>query len=132
MMSDRLACDLCGCQPCACVEAECRACEGEGKVVHPHWQPPYASRYAESPPDPPLVTCEDCGGAGWIKCDGPRAGGRCKFAPPPGIPGDYHCYCETAWERQQEAIASEPPPSVAEQHRRAWEEREALRSGRVL
>lgn len=126
-MNLRLACDLCGQQPCMCVEAECQTCNGEGKVVRPGWIPPY-NPVAESPPDPPMVTCEDCDGEGWIKCDGPRDGGRCKFAPPPGIPGSYHCYCEAAWEAANERLYTEEPPlSADERHRQAWKQKQAFR-----
>lgn len=131
-MNDRLACKACGGQPCMCVTAECRACDGEGKVVRPGWIPPY-NPVAESPPDPPIVTCEDCDGDGEITCSGPRNNGRCRFAPPPGIiPSDYYCYCEAAWERAQEAMLSEPPPSARERQERDYRERQALRSGRPL
>lgn len=113
-------CDLCGESiMCACLEAECRACNGEGEVPHPAWTVGEVSIVSESPPDPVMVECEDCRGDGWIKCD--RGGVNCPFG---------HCYCEAAWERQQEANASEPPMSADERHRQAWEEKQALRSGR--
>lgn len=122
-MNMRLACDNCGSQPCMCVEAECRRCNGEGEIEHPFLTGPTSS-HAESPPDPVMVECEDCGGAGWIKCDGPRSTvPSCRF--------DY-CYCEAAWDRQQEANASEPPPSARERQLQAQAERDALRSGRPL
>lgn len=130
-MNMRLACDLCGSQPCMCLETECLRCKGEGSVEHPALTAG-ASCVAESPPDPPMIECEDCDGTGQVKCDGPREGGRCKFAPPSGIPGDYHCYCESAWERQQEDYASEPPPSARERQEQAQNERDALRSGRPI
>lgn len=33
---------------------------------------------------------------------------------------------EQAWERQQEATMSEPPKSLDEQHREAWEQHQEL------
>lgn len=115
-------CTLCGeAVFCRCLEAECRACNGEGKAVHPHWQPPYASRYAESPPDPVMVDCEDCDGSGWIKCD--RGGVSCRFS---------HCYCEAAWEEQNERLHTEEPPlSADERHRMAWREKQ-IAKGRTI
>jgi DnaJ-class molecular chaperone len=108
-MNLRLACDVCGAQPCECHEADCRACNGEGE------------RYVTAPglPRAPLpVPCEECRGEGWIKCDGPRAGGECPFD---------HCYCEATYDRQQEADASEPPLSAAERHQLAWKQKQELR-----
>ncbi len=122
-MNMRLACDNCGSQPCMCIEAECRACNGEGSIEHPWQVGPYVSSHAETPPDPVMVDCEDCGGSGWIKCDGPfnpphPTFGSCRFG---------HCYCEAAWERQQEDNASEPPMSAREQHEAAWQQKQELR-----
>lgn len=116
-MSD--PCDLCGETTfCRCLDAECRACNGEGKVEHPALSNGPASIVAESPPDPVMVTCEDCDGEGWIKCD--RGGVNCRFA---------HCYCEAAWEAQNERLHTEEPPlSADERHRMAWEEKRRLRS----
>lgn len=40
------------------------------------------------------------------------------------------CYdgkMEARWERQQEDLMSEPPMSAAEQHRRAWAQKQELR-----
>ena len=126
-------CDLCGSQPCMCVETECLACKGEGKVVHPAWTAPH-NPTAISPPDPVMVTCEDCDGTGQVKCDGPRDGGRCKFSGPPGLGSSSPnvCHCERKWEQQQEDNASEPPPSARERQESAQREREALRSGVAL
>lgn len=72
------------------LEAECRTCNGEGVIEHPHLMGAYVSSHAESPPDPVRVDCEDCAGSGWINCD--RGGVDCRFS---------HCYCEAAWERQE-------------------------------
>jgi RecJ-like exonuclease len=115
-MNLRLACDLCGSQPCMCVEAECKACDGEGEIEHPHLQGAYRGSHAIDPPDPVMVKCEDCDGTGWIKCD--RGGSDCPFD---------HCYCEAAWERQQEANASEPPMSADERHQLEWRQKQELR-----
>lgn len=35
--------------------------------------------------------------------------------------------CEAAWERRQEDLMSEPPMTLAEQHRAAWEQKQELR-----
>ena len=115
-------CDLCGdTLYCGCLEAECRACNGEGTVEHPAIAAACTSIVQEAPHDPPLVQCDDCDGTGWIKCD--RGGSDCRFS---------HCYCEAAWEAQQEANASEPPMSANERRWKDWDERQALRSGRPL
>lgn len=120
------ACNLCGeTVMCACVVAECVRCGGEGS-----WEegPLPARSIVQIEPEYETVTCPDCEGAGEIKCDGPRAGtGGCPYESK-----DVPCYCEAAWDRQQEANASEPPASINEQHRAAWEERQALRSGRPM
>jgi hypothetical protein len=122
-MNLRIACDLCGSQPCLCVHEECRRCDGEGLVEHPHIQGSYGGSHAINPPDPTMVECEDCDGEGWIKCEGP-------FNPPHPTFGSCrfdHCYCEAAWERQQEANASEPPMSADERHALAWRQKQELR-----
>lgn len=119
-MSMRLACDNCGSQPCMCQEFECPTCTGEGRIEHPFLSEP-VNMFAECPPDPIWVECEDCSGTGWVKCDGPRGTvPSCRFA---------FCHCEAAWERQQEDNASEPPPSARERQLQAQRERDALRSG---
>jgi hypothetical protein len=91
------------------LEAECRACNGEGVVDRLHLRPQ-------------LIECEECGGRGWIRCG--RGGLGCPFPT--------HCYCESAWERQQADNASEPPMSADERHQQAWRERAALRGGYSL
>jgi hypothetical protein len=106
-------CSVCNDWPCCCVEAECRKCEGEGRLEKPEslevqYGGPYEAEYS---------TCPECDGTGWIKCQ--RGGDSCPF--------DY-CYCEAAWERQQETNASEPPPSADERHQQAFLEKQKLRS----
>ena len=100
------ACDLCGETTfCRCLEAECRSCGGYGTD----------DREFDG-------KCSDCDGTGWIKCD--RGGVECRFS---------HCYCEAAWDAQNERLHTEEPPlSANERHRMAWEQREALRAGRPL
>lgn len=105
-------CTSCGAWPCICVEAECRRCKGEGE---------HAATWNGGPDGAGYVRCDDCEGEGWIKCQ--RGGSNCPFE---------RCYCEAAWERQQEANAAEPPPTAAELHQRAHDERQGLRSGRPL
>lgn len=34
--------------------------------------------------------------------------------------------CEAAWDRHQESLMSEPPMSLDEQHRRAWQQHREL------
>ena len=36
--------------------------------------------------------------------------------------------CEDAWQRQQDDAMSEPPVTMAEQHRAAWQQKKDLRS----
>lgn len=60
------------------VTAHCRACDGE--------------RYLHAKRD--NVTCGDCKGQGEIHCD--TGGLSCAFA---------YCYCEAAWDRQQEGYS---------------------------
>jgi hypothetical protein len=104
------------------LEAECRACNGEGQIEHPHLRRGYASYLSESPPDPAMVDCEECNGTGWISCD--WGGVNCPFPA--------HCYCEAAYDRQQADNASEPPKSINEHQRQAWRARNALRGGYSL
>lgn len=91
-------------------ETECRACRGEGE------------RYVTAsglPRAPNPVTCTDCGGSGWIKCDGPPVGKPCKFT------GANDCQCQDAWEAQNERLHTEEPPlSADERHRMAWREKQ--------
>jgi hypothetical protein len=103
------------------LEAECRACNGEGQVEHPPLTRSYASYLSESQPNPVMVDCEECGGTGWIKCG---TGLDCPFPA--------HCYCEAAYDRQQADNASEPPMSADERHQQAWRERNAIRGGYSL
>lgn len=65
------------------VNAECRRCNGEGE---------YSAVWGGGPDDAGHVQCEDCEGSGWINCE--RGGVSCQFS---------HCYCEAAWERQEES-----------------------------
>jgi hypothetical protein len=121
MNATQLACALCGETTfCRCLEAECRACNGEGEVQHPTWTHGSCSTVTESPPDPVMVPCDDCDGSGWIKCD--RGGVNCRFS---------HCYCEAAWEAQEADRMSEPPISADERHRMAWREKQ-IAKGRTV
>lgn len=63
------------------VVAECRTCSGTGEVYGSH---------------DCMKDCNVCKGEGEIQCD--RGGIRCPF--------EGYCYCEAAWERQQEDLAS--------------------------
>ncbi len=47
---------------------ECAACEGEGKIEHPH-MPLHTSR--SETPEYAIVDCEECGGDGWNWTDEP-------------------------------------------------------------
>ena len=59
-------------------EAECRDCKGTGENDG-------LSNYG---------VCASCKGTGWIKCDTPKL---CPFV---------YCYCEAAWDRQQEDLSN--------------------------
>lgn len=96
-------------------EFECRPCEGKG------WIPFRRQIFAAGPTQVFEENCSDCNGHGWIECD--RGGVECPYE---------HCYCEAAWDRQQEDNASEPPMTADERHQRAHDERQALRSGRPM
>jgi hypothetical protein len=113
------ACTLCGETTfCRCLDAECRACNGEGSVEHP-FLTTVGSRV--EPGYPVMIGCEDCSGTGWIKCD--RGGVGCRFS---------HCYCEAAWEAQNERLHTEEPPlSADERHRMAWREKQ-IAKGRMM
>jgi hypothetical protein len=65
------------------LDAECRRCDGEGE---------YLTTWGGGPDDAGYVQCEDCEGSGWISCE--RGGVGCPFK---------YCYCEAAWERQEES-----------------------------
>lgn len=68
------------------LEAECRACDGEGTIEHPHM--PLHDLRSEAP-EYAVVDCEECAGSGWIiQCD--RGGVGYRFS-----------YCEAAYERQE-------------------------------
>lgn len=88
-------------------EIECTRCNGEGEWEHPHLSN-HPSITAECPPDPVMVECEDCGGTGWRQMTDDEL--------------------VAAAERQAEDAASEPPVTMAEQHRAAWDQKQALRS----
>lgn len=89
-------------------EIECRDCNGEGEVEHPHLHR-YASIVAESPPDPVMVECEECGGKGW------RA------------PTDDEL-SDMAERQAEDAASGEPPMTVQEMYERAYALKQALRS----
>jgi hypothetical protein len=88
-------------------EIECPECNGEGEVEHPHLHR-YASIVAESPPDPVMVECEDCGGRGW------RA------------PTDDEL-ADMAERQAEDAASGEPPVTMQEQYIDAWHLKQALR-----
>lgn len=114
-MNLRLACDTCGQQPCMCQEVDCPKCEGKGECDRMHLRPQ-------------MIECDACNGEGVLRCNGPAA-----TAPSCRLEAlGAQCACEAAWERQQEDIGSEPPPSARERQERAQEERDALRSGRPI
>ena len=71
------------------VEAECKACDGEGRIERS------SSAWARAVTSI-VEVCTECDGRGWIKCDTPMENGslKCPFS---------YCYCEAARERQQEA-----------------------------
>lgn len=112
-MNTRFMCDNCGSQPCMCQEFECPVCDGHGEHDRMHLRPQ-------------MVECDECKGEGTLKCDGPTT----KTLACPYERLGAGCFCEAAWDRQQEDWASEPPPSAHERQEMAQREREALRSGR--
>ncbi len=69
------------------LNTECGRCDGEGE---------YAATWGSGPDDAGYVRCDECDGTGWIDCD--RGGVKCPF---------FHCYCEAAWERQEQAKMEE-------------------------
>lgn len=85
---------------------ECPTCNGEGEV-EAIGVVQCISIVAECPPDPVMDECEDCQGEGWREMTAEE---------------------EAAAERQAEEAASEPPVTMAEQHRAAWDQKQALRS----
>jgi DnaJ-class molecular chaperone len=95
------------------VEAECRACNGEGHTLKRR------VLIGTGPVQMIAMPCDDCDGRGWIVCD--NGGVDCPFSA--------HCYCEAAFDRQQADHASEPPMTADERHQQAWRERDALRGG---
>ena len=90
-------------------EIECPACNGEGEV-EAMFQNQCISIVAECPPDPVMVECEECHGEGWR-------------------PMTDEEEAEAA-ERQAEerAEAGWQYPTLAEQHRAAWQQKQDLRS----
>lgn len=87
-------------------EIECPQCGGEGEWEHPHLSTPPGIT-AECPPDPVMVECEDCNGTGWRAMTSDEL--------------------DAAAERQADDAMSEPPITMAEQHRAAWEQKQELR-----
>jgi hypothetical protein len=63
------------------VVAECRTCSGTGEVYGLH---------------DCMKGCNVCKGIGEVQCD--NGGLKCPF--------DGYCYCEAAWERRQDDLAS--------------------------
>lgn len=95
--------------------ATCLHCDGEGEFEHP-FIGNCASIIAESPPAPVMFECEHCDGSGECECD------DCTNAA-----------SEAAWERRcEDFYGGSGPLSLDEQHRRAFDERQALRSGRPM
>ena len=88
-------------------EIECPACNGEGEVEHPYL-PNHPGPQDECPPDPVMVDCEGCDGKGWRPMTDDEL--------------------DAAAERQAEDTMSEPPVTLAEQHRAAWQQKQDLRS----
>lgn len=89
-------------------ERECPNCEGTGEVEAP-FQNQCISPVAECPPDPVMVDCEECQGEGWRALTDEE--------------------CAEAAERQAEerAEAGWAYPTLAEQHRAAWIQKQELR-----
>lgn len=65
--------------------AECRTCGGTGEIV-------FNRHYPADPVNDERKDCNTCKGEGEIQCD--TGGSPCPF--------DGYCYCEAAWERQEE------------------------------
>lgn len=89
-------------------EIECRDCDGEGEVEHPHLQGGYISPQAECPPDPVMIECEACNGKGWRAMTEDEADAA----------------AEAAWDRAQEG---EPPITMQERYEAAWKQKQELR-----
>jgi hypothetical protein len=90
--------------------ATCRECDGEGEFEHP-WITGCSSIVAESPPDPVMFECEHCEGKGECDCE------DCMSAA-----------SEAAYERQcEDFYGGSGPPTMDEQHRAAWLQKQELR-----
>ena len=95
-------------------QADCPKCVASKFTCDDHHQPA-----------PDLIeNCERCGGT---------LGGMSTVMALESF-GEFLCTdcfdnaCEAAWERQQEDNASEPPVTLSEQHRAAWQQKQDLRS----
>lgn len=89
-------------------EIECRECDGEGEIEHPHMQGGYVSSHAECPPDPVMIECEACNGKGWRAPTDDELSGMAESA--------FSDMCE-----------NEPPLTMQDRHDAAWRQKQALR-----
>ena len=79
----------------------------------------------------PEIECPQCGGDGslvTITEDGVHEVADCRACAGEGWRPMTDDEIEAAAERQAEEAASEPPVTMAEQHRAAWDQKQALRS----
>lgn len=76
----------------------------------------------------PEIECPECDGEGFIRTNGWPFGPNCTACNGEGWRPMTDEELEAAAERQQEDNASEPPITMAEQHRAAWQQKQDLRS----
>ena len=72
------------------IEAECRACDGNGRIESGPAGIGYAVVIVER--------CQPCNGTGWLEC--PNKGGV-------DCPHPQQCICEEAWDRQEQDKAED-------------------------
>ena len=91
-------------------DIECTRCEGSGEVcgVTPSRRSHFVG-YDDLSPDDYTDKCSDCDGTGWR-------------------PMTEDEEADAAEAAEQDRIHGEPPVTLAEQHRAAWDQKRSLRS----
>ena len=98
--------------------------------MRPNWQANcprcVASKFTCDEHYRPEIECSDCDGHG-ERWDAQRVSHQCTACNGEGWRGMTGDELDAAAERQAEDAASEPPATLAEQHRAAWQQKQELR-----
>jgi len=99
--------------------------------MRPNWQADcprcVASKFTCDEHYRPEIECPECDGEGFIRTNQWPFGPTCAACNGEGWRPMTDDELDAAAERQAEDAASEPPVTLAEQHRAAWEQKQELR-----